>query len=204
MAARQSKIVSVKMGSRAGIRAAEAAEGFEPAPGAKKGQKPGGGDYGAGDLKAARSGELSKKMQGVFARDNKLDPGVEVITRKQPAQEKLAMVRKNLKEGQNAILTKNGAVQVRDARGRIVSTPAAAVRGKGGRFRKASPGEFDVKETRVTDPEAFRDASDRRAGAIGSSLFGSGNVTPARRVALLAALQRDREARGWKGVPDLE
>lgn len=204
-----------------GIKAAREADGFERAPSAKPGKRDR-GDYGAGDLFAAKTGPLSKRMQEVFARDTRLDPGVEQRVEKsgrgsvadleayrresrrvESSKEVEALARK-LKG--RVVVTKTGAVQIRRTKdtpdGKRPGTVAKTVRppfSVNGKF--SSP--IVKREIRVTDEEAFRRSAESRVDAYGTSLFGRGNVTPARRQAMLSGLQRDRERRGWEGVPDL-
>lgn len=210
----------------AGIKAAQGARGFTPAPGAKKGKGGQKGDYGQGNLQAARSGPLSDKMAKVFARDSRLDPGTEEVTRVvSPGREsgKVAARDAYVKEarsiarrdpevkalqakGFNVIVTKEGGVQARHTKGTgghpgtVAHNLRPAFKGEGGRF--SAPAEpVTEKRVVVVDKDSFRDAAERRVEAYGASLFGS--VSPARKAAMLAGLERDRKSRGWDGVPDL-
>lgn len=185
---------------------------FERAPSAVKSKKKKGPEYDGGNVVAARSGELANKMLKVWARDSQLDPGVEEVEVVQVSDEfkreaAAALQGKEAKalraQGFNVIQTKSGAVQARHTKqtggrpGTIKKTLAAPARQSGGRFAGR------IKETRVVDPDRFKEAARRRVKGYGSSLF-KGNLTEARRAALLASLQKDRERRGWQGVPDLD
>lgn len=206
--------------ARKGIAAAQAAGDFEPAPSRVKGGSRGRGDYGADDLKSARKGPLSNRMQEVFSRDTQLDPGVREVrirkgdvdglrdylkeSKEEAGSEEVTKLAKKLKA--KVQVDKNGGLRLT----RTKDTPDGKRPGttiKWVRTGFKRDGRFDSpKEERfveVEDADAFKAAANSRVEGYGASLFGSGNVTKARKAAMLSGLQRDREARGWEGVPDL-
>lgn len=194
-------------GSEAAIRAAKSAKGFTKAPSSQKGRKKGHSGYGPDDLEAAKNGDLSEYMKSVFSGDSKLDEGVELVSEdhedilraKEEAQEFADRQDMGPRGDRNRVLvTKNGSVQVRNEKGQVVKVFKSANRDKSGKF-----GGDGKTVVRVTDEEAFKEAAERRAEALGTGFLRFGKYTEARRVAILSGLQRDREARGWKGVPDL-
>lgn len=214
--------------AQAAIKGARSAKGFEKAPGAKKGKAGKSGvDYEKGDVKSARSGPLSLKMQDVFARDTRPDPGTEkefeviqgressLVEEADEYKAQSARVANSAqvkarasKRGLNVTVTKNGAVQLRHTKtsggrpGTVAEQVRAPFKGAGGRFTTPERDQT-IERVVVRDPDEFKRAARRRVEGYGASLFGD-NFTASRRAAMLAGLQRDREARGIEGVPDLD
>lgn len=187
------------------VRLAREAKGFTPAPGRLKDKrKRRGPESGDGDTEAG--GRLVARLRGVFARDSRPDVPLDEAGRAEQGRrsaylkESEAVARaageKKRPKSHRVIVTKNGAVQVRDRKGRIKKSLRPAYRGEAGTF------EHNIERPMTKDPANLRKTVDDRLERYGRSLFQDrAGLSPARLKALREAFKQDREARGW-AVPE--
>lgn len=175
-------------GAREGIKRAFKAESFTPAPSRRP----------AGNLPRRPSGGqttddvLADKFQGIFDRDERTDlPGVGVQLQPQdfvPEPEDVQEARRGLAAGETVVVTKQGQVQVRDAKGRIVRATGGG-RDDAGRFVSAK--QIVAGKAKSGGKGRVEENTLRRLIALQLSMFQStGGISPAR----LAA--------GWRGAKE--
>lgn len=208
---RSSVQVNVEGGAAEGIDASRRASGFTAAPSAQPGSRRE-GRFESNDV-GAEQGPLSNRMQKVFSRDTRTDPGVEfreIVVKTGRDEERTSARDAYVKESRRiaeglsgrVTVTKQGAVQRRDERGRIREVVRPGFRGAQGQF--SAPQE-EVRETRpvVVDRGEFKAGVNRRIGGMGRSLFQDpAGLSRSRERAMQAGFLRDRQRRGVLGLPE--